>query len=66
MARYLWQCKQCARQEEVERPMKDYQMPPDKCACGSELYERVIEPTKFVLNGGGWHRDEYNKRGPIK
>jgi putative FmdB family regulatory protein len=67
MASYLWQCRKCERGIEIQRPMKDYQVGPDNaCECGANDYERVIEPSRFILQGTGWHRDEYNRRGPIK
>jgi len=63
---YLWQCK-CGIKQEVSRPAKDYLVPPEKCECGAtDGFNKIIEATKFILNGDGWHNTEYTKTRPIK
>ena len=66
MPTYSYKCK-CGTTTDVVRPMKDIDLPPDNgCeSCGSKDVERtiVIDPKSknFVLNGTGWHADQYTK-----
>lgn len=65
MATYAWKCTNCSELVEVQRPMSDYQIPPDaSCQCGSRDYSRFIGPVHFELKGGGWERTDYTKYGP--
>ena len=62
---YVWKCKACSTETEVERKMADIEAGPDNgcSACNSADLERVIQVKKnvkgFLLNGGGWHDDNY-------
>lgn len=70
MAVYIWCCQSCKTDTEVERPMKDYEVPPDEpCKCGAKDFRQVIRPKKnvkgFILSDRfGGHDFEYGKRGP--
>lgn len=62
---YSWKCK-CGEITEVVRSMKDIDVPPDACeTCGHmDLVRTIIVDSKsknFVLNGSGWHNDQYTK-----
>lgn len=65
MPTYIWFCDSCKTDTEVERKMADYEVPPDDgCAqCKSKDLKSVIRPKKgvkgFILNGYGWHDQEY-------
>lgn len=58
MPTYLYECKACERQFEVEQriteePLKD-------CGCGSKgALRRLIQPTAILFKGGGFHVNDY-------
>ena len=61
MSIYQWRCNNCKNEVEVQRPMKDYKVPPeDPCKCGKGEYIKFIGQSTFLLQGGNWHSDEYN------
>ena len=65
MAIYIWKCKECDYQETVERTMADSEVPPPRCeSCHKENqgWIKQITRTGFVLKGGGWYKDGYNKK----
>lgn len=67
MAIYVWKCQNCDHEQETERPMAQSSTPPDVCdACGrqtidSDFWVKILKPSSFVLNGGGWYKDGYQK-----
>ena len=64
MPTYSYKCD-CGTITDVVRPMKDIDIGPDNgCEkCGSkDLKRTIIVDTKgpnFILEGTGWHRDQY-------
>lgn len=63
MPQYLWKCLGCGAECEVERPIHDYNTPPEAHDCAPR-WERVLRPTTFVLKGQGWYADNYTKGKP--
>ena len=72
MAIYIWKCKSCGHEHEIERPINQSDVPPDKCdGCGQrkhklyygDFWEKIITKTNFSLKGGGWFKDSYQKKG---
>lgn len=67
MAIYVWECQNCGHEQEVERKMVESDIPPGICdGCQinpnhHHLWKKVIKTTSFVLNGGGWYKDGYQK-----
>ena len=60
MPLYLYKCKTCGKEVEVERSIKDSEKGPEKeCQCGNTSFTRWITKTAFVLKGGGWYKDGY-------
>jgi putative FmdB family regulatory protein len=70
MAIYVWKCKKCDHEQEVERKISESDWPPTECEeCGTKSYqmwEKIIQPTNFKLQGGGWFKDSYQKPGGNK
>lgn len=65
MPTYTWACKKCATEKDVIRKMTEHHLAPDEaCQCGHNEFERLIQSSRFILKGGGWHRDEYTSYGP--
>lgn len=56
MPMYIYRCTHCQREIEVERPMAEYNKPPEWCClCTAQDWERLIGPTSFILQGDGWY-----------
>ena len=64
MFHYPWKCRGCGNEIEVERTtMNDSSKEPEQdCECGAKEWYRIIGKTTFVLQGGGWYKDSYEKR----
>jgi putative FmdB family regulatory protein len=62
MPNYTYWCKVCG-QIEIEHSIKDE--PKKICPkCGKDGLKRLIgNNTNFILNGDGWSKDNYNKKG---
>jgi putative FmdB family regulatory protein len=63
---YVWKCLKCGELHEVERKVKDINVAPDPCKCGSNSFERTISRTNFSLVYGGvapFHKEEYSSYG---
>ncbi len=53
-------CDYCKQPFEVMQGFKDE--PLKECPeCGSEL-EKILSKSTFVLKGGGWYKDGYDKK----
>jgi len=70
MAIYTWKCKNCGHEKDIENPISKSDIPPDtKCEeCGvhdnnKQLWQKIIKSTTFILSGGGWYKDGYQKKG---
>lgn len=68
MAVYVWKCNKCQEATEVTRSISNSDLPPVACKNCEETktltdWQKVIQPTGFVLNGGGWFKDNYEKGG---
>jgi predicted nucleic acid-binding Zn ribbon protein len=75
---YIWKCEVCGNEQPVSRRIKEHNVPPDKCEeCGhsnktirdsleledyNKSWTKIITPTNFTLQGGGWFKDGYNKK----
>lgn len=60
---YLWRCKTCGQTEEVDRPLADIDVPPPKFGPKDCMHDwqRLISPSSFILNGGGWYKQGYDR-----
>lgn len=61
MPQYDWKCEKCGRKVYVLSTIEERDIPPAKIVveeCDHE-WKRVIGPTSFQLQGGGWYRDGY-------
>jgi putative FmdB family regulatory protein len=55
---YEYECPKCGKFEEIQK-MTDKQL--ETCPkCGNPC-KRLISKTDFVLLGGGWYKDGYQK-----
>ena len=63
--KYVWKCLKCNELHEVERKVKDINIAPDPCECGSNSFERTISRTNFslVFGKGGFHKEDYDSGG---
>lgn len=63
MPQYEWTCDKCEHITAVVRKMSDIEVPPESCEkCGDTLLHRTISKApQFILEGSGWHRNEYCK-----
>ena len=70
MATYVWKCQDCGHEQEVERPITESDVPPERCeGCGQDkghlpygrFWQKLIQRTSFTLQGGGWYKDSYQK-----
>ena len=72
MAIYVWKCEVCDNEQEVERPVSESNIPPNQCdkclQSDHNLYinrkpnwTKLIKSTSFILGGGGWYKDGYQK-----
>jgi putative FmdB family regulatory protein len=62
MPTYEYICNKCEAVTEVERKIRDYNVPPEEgCKeCGSkDIYRGVSTGTSFNLKGSGWFKDGY-------
>jgi predicted nucleic acid-binding Zn ribbon protein len=62
MPTYLWKCKLCQQQTELQAAIADRDQAPDTVLgdCTHD-WQRIIAPTSFVLEGGGWYSQGYSK-----
>ena len=52
---YTYRCTACQREIEIKRPISEYDNQPEEaCICTAYDWERLIGPTSFILQGGGW------------
>ena len=56
---YEYQCRKCGRvteaiQKHTDRPLR-------KCRSCSGRLDKMISRTSFMLKGGGWYTEGYNK-----
>ena len=55
---YEYKCKECKTEKEE---FQDYDTPPPKCEkCEKEMVRQISKPS-FILKGGGWYKDGYQK-----
>lgn len=63
MAKYDWKCLKCETVQELDKPMAEYNVPPEKCTredCISVEFEKYLAGGgAFILRGEGWFRDGY-------
>lgn len=58
---YEYECTTCSHQWESEQSIKD--APLKVCVkCGKESAKRLISKSSFILNGGGWAKDNYSSK----
>ena len=68
---YSWLCED-GHETEVERKLADIDVAPERCsACTKVPNKRIILVNKsgvkgFILEGSGWHNDNYSKYRSIK
>ncbi len=56
--KYVYRCYHCDHKFEAEHSIHDN--PVVKCEkCESEKTGRILQPTPFILQSGGWFRDGY-------
>jgi putative FmdB family regulatory protein len=60
MPRYDYECKNCGVVE-IEHSMNERATVCPKCLTGD--IKRIISGSSFILNGGGWYKDGYDKKG---
>ena len=60
MPQYLWKCLACDTIVEVVRSISDINNPPEAHDCDPN-WTRILGPSTFRLNGGGWYADGYAK-----
>jgi putative FmdB family regulatory protein len=61
---YLYECRNCG-EFEITHSIKEELNECPKCqAAGKEPHKptRLIAPTSFILEGGGWASEGYNKK----
>ena len=64
MPLYEYRCASCSRTVEVIQKFSD--KPLKKCEeCGGKL-EKLISASGFVLKGGGWYANAYQKPAGVK
>jgi len=54
---YQYLCENCKSKQEVVQPIT--KLIPPKC-CNTDM-KRLISPSTFILQGGGWAKDGYSK-----
>lgn len=63
---YSFECQKCHKIFDIFEDRNKLEHPnfipicPD---CKNDKCEKVIAPTSFVLNGGGWAKDGYSGKG---
>lgn len=57
MPTYDYACEVCGNEEELEHSIKDE--PEIKCSKCNAVMKRCISKTSFILQGGGWAKDNY-------
>jgi len=64
MPTYEYKCKDCGKEFEVFKSIKDESLP--ACPeCNSHNTSRLISATSFILKGSGWYMTDYgNKHSP--
>lgn len=63
---YEYECSECGHITEITLGINDpkpQMLPCQKCASCSRP---IISRSNFVLKGGGWYNDGYDKRAPKK
>jgi putative FmdB family regulatory protein len=70
---YSWECEACNEITEVVRKFDEMDVGPAWCsACQQTTLRRVILGPRsskvkgYILEGGGWHADEYTRYRSIK
>lgn len=64
---YVWQCAMCPETAEVIRKVDDIDVPPEICEhCHSSSFSGrvIVRPSNckgYILQGTGWHDDQYTK-----
>ncbi len=56
---YEYKCKECKKEFEVIKSITECSL--EKCPICKQLTQRHISSTSFLLRGGGWEKDGYNK-----
>jgi putative FmdB family regulatory protein len=55
---YEYECNNCGHQWEFEQSIKDQAI--TTCPnCNQETAKRLISKSNFILQGGGWAKDNY-------
>ena len=62
MPLYEYQCDRCGCPFEITRPITDPREDVVCPHCGHGQVHRLISPTCFVLEGGGWASDGYGRK----
>ncbi len=58
---YEYACSSCDHEWEAEQSIKDSAL--KHCPkCGKESAKRLISKSNFILNGGGWAKDNYSSK----
>ena len=58
---YEYQCRKCGKVTEALQRMSD--RPLRKCPHCTGRLEKIVSRSAFVLKGGGWYAEGYNKSG---
>lgn len=61
---YEYECEECGYVEELDRKVADRDEPYDCPVCDGSMVRNVVQPTSFILRGGGWAKDNYAKLQP--
>lgn len=58
---YEYLCTSCNHEWDAEQSIKDDAL--KICPkCGKESAKRLISKSSFILNGGGWAKDNYSSK----
>jgi putative FmdB family regulatory protein len=65
MPTYEYRCNNCGHELEAFQKITEpaLKLCPE---CNQEKLERLISGGNFVLRGGGWAKDNYGSRDPVK
>jgi putative FmdB family regulatory protein len=59
---YEFRCEECGRITVQRLPISSKQQVVKCDFCNEIKSKRIISTSTFMLKGGGWYADEYNKK----
>lgn len=61
MAVYEYRCSRCGHEEEIQKPMTEWDRE-EKCPECENVMDRIIGKTSFALKGQGWYATDYKEK----